>query len=1573
MKQVASYRVVHLSLSKLFRSARLRGDFGIELDTRSFRSLLLRQMGPDDRAMVRDDSPILDAMSRAASAIPYNAALRQLWLLTAPAGLDARERRRISLRGPEERDYYLKDILYIHLDRSGVSDTALRHLLRGLTLRLDDEAVTYTVFERSASQQREGELILIRQSLYALGSGLRSRIDCGMPPEISVKMSKYTAYRALMLTSGVCMDVDGLLDAHSVLVVDDPQLRDWAAFCKAHGLPAPQLAGDVATVSYRKDKTTAVTDVRYRVEKQRSAAKEKLFDGEGLVCTSLGRQMAAAVEVEGAQSFQIRMPFVKGVVHTVDLETIFRDLAGERYPALEIRDCFGVPHRVSEIRMILPTSMFKLHEKYKQVGAAHGMDGGTYYWQQFRAGEHCLVVSRCEEGFSAGRITASNYQFLSTLQEIDDSPSTTLHDRRMALAAPSVSAVWTAVQSQDAALLLRMLQSGDDLLDAAEAPALSAGRSDAAALLRACPALCRTAGLRDDKEDIARFCRTIAAGHLYYPGVMRYLSGDLFQLLLLLADRMYLADTPDAPLPTEWLVPWLAEASDLDGALCYAPGEPAAPAVMDRNPHLARNEHVLTETIAPGVLRERYLGHLRGIVMMQGGREVQRLAGADFDGDLVRLYYDPVYRLSAAPAAATLPLLIPSETEDEAPYTDAARMAFLRRAEGSRVGQISNAAFRTSLYAYGTRKMGTKRDGIAASREKAEAQMVELSCLVGLEIDSAKTGMRPVYDDSDLLISRKKKGDTTGLDFFLQCKDRLRNSGDKPKLAPLGAGCGRYSVPELLPYVFAPGRIEVDPKFVPDAWAKKCHDVLWETKRNGAFHRKDKLTAYHPDAVPLWQLLASPPSAAPLPSALRQAYLAARAVRTPWHTETEESRHVRGLRAHLGRSFGIDRGLQLCDRLLDTVFCFEDDTQPETLLFRLLPWHHYGSADLRRIRFNALAADYDIAYRVKEDDAFDRWCCRFDRVVTDSSLLAEILLTCPPSQAETAPFPPDGLTLPADVSMEEFLALHAALWDSRSIREMAMLAETLAHTPPKDRVPLLAAAELAEDATACRMAAQPDCAALCALLTVGTAPAAQVRRILRDCIGKQIGAPLRKSDAKKHAAAWDEVWALWQQLHMEDNIAAFADALLAPPVLDWIGCTDATERRLCLDGLLATLPQGDRLADALGAELLDMLAAPAEWRLLPDYLSAARATVKTVRERRARQQFLADADAAATQTASPRVRDFLDLTPDTPLAERIDRLRLAAQEIASHCVDDPDRMTDAAETAKRLAALETGHGAEEVEQGTRLFYALLRLSLAQLRQTDAIAALLAGAAGADSIAPAVLALLAAERDGIESVDDAASLEQLVLHAAPDTVCRMLARIPTLTRIADLPPDGACGFVDGQQGIELTRERGAVLAAPFRLKVETVVGGERPVDAAMLEAQVTFEGDPAALAALAPAVSLEMPEETARDGSLLWLYSVPFVITVKGAGETRVPLLHGALTHLRIPQTDGTDDPAYAALREPPLTLTLDIRPGRRGVPDLGVDSQNGKTMCQRPLGHLVWGYRMYARDREEAQDDRSNG
>ena len=149
MKQVASYRVVHLSLSKLFRSARLRGDFGIELDTRSFRSLLLRQMGPDDRAMVRDDSPILDAMSRAASAIPYNAALRQLWLLTAPAGLDAKERRRISLRGPEERDYYLKDILYIHLDRSGVSDTALRHLLRGLTLRLDDETVTYTVLSSS--------------------------------------------------------------------------------------------------------------------------------------------------------------------------------------------------------------------------------------------------------------------------------------------------------------------------------------------------------------------------------------------------------------------------------------------------------------------------------------------------------------------------------------------------------------------------------------------------------------------------------------------------------------------------------------------------------------------------------------------------------------------------------------------------------------------------------------------------------------------------------------------------------------------------------------------------------------------------------------------------------------------------------------------------------------------------------------------------------------------------------------------------------------------------------------------------------------------------------------------------------------------------------------------------------------------------------------------------------------------------------------------------------------------------------------------------------------------------------
>ena len=61
----------------------------------------------------------------------------------------------------------------------------------------------------------------------------------------------------------------------------------------------------------------------------------------------------AALE-SGHFSFQIRLPYIKGVVHTVDFHALFAELG-----VTEITDLFGVRHPVEQVDMILTRSMCK--------------------------------------------------------------------------------------------------------------------------------------------------------------------------------------------------------------------------------------------------------------------------------------------------------------------------------------------------------------------------------------------------------------------------------------------------------------------------------------------------------------------------------------------------------------------------------------------------------------------------------------------------------------------------------------------------------------------------------------------------------------------------------------------------------------------------------------------------------------------------------------------------------------------------------------------------------------------------------------------------------------------------------------------------------------------------------------------------------------------------------------------------------------------------------------------------------------------------------------------------------------
>ena len=173
-----------------------------------------------------------------------------------------------------------------------------------------------------------------------------------------------------------------------------------------------------------------------------------------------------------------------------------------------------------------------------------------------------------------------------------------------------------------------------------------------------------------------------------------------------------------------------------------------------RNPHIVKNEEVVvTPPYREAFIRRRYLSHLRGVVMVEPWSLIaERLGGADYDGDMVKVIREPVicesiashYKETANPfedrfaSRNNLPLLsIPTADPQLRNANDLhARFEAVKSTFSSRVGQISNAALDRSILAY-------DENADADIKEKCRQETETLAILTGLEIDSAKSGIKP--------------------------------------------------------------------------------------------------------------------------------------------------------------------------------------------------------------------------------------------------------------------------------------------------------------------------------------------------------------------------------------------------------------------------------------------------------------------------------------------------------------------------------------------------------------------------------------------------------------------------------------------------------------------------------------------------------------------------------------------------------------------------------------------------------------------------------------------------------------
>ncbi len=645
----------------------------------------------------------------------------------------------------------LSDVIF-YMDFSGIFGTgsSMRQLERqkkaeamfgpeGITLDFGSGPRTYLAFERSGNMSREARLSFLRADLCET---VRRRIMLDLKVG-RCQLSKLYAYNGLMLSGGTRIDAVDLTEPHRVIVVDNVIF---------------QTNSRVITVE--PDSEGAMRSY-HRVEKVMDFTVTR-FDGEGLV----SKQLAKKIDKQYCgkhihSSFQIRMPFVKGMVHKVDFKDFLKSGGCDT-----ITDIFGTRHPVDEVEMILTKSMFKGYGWLTENGKSW-----EDYLAAFRSYDHALYITNVNKP-KPEAYTTLNYQFLNTLSMTAeefrplDLPEGWEHspaEEPRAWITKATEQRYYDLCANPAGRIRYFTEQGTPL-----------GRA-----VKKNPLLAREPYCVKELSDAAdHVLREYEVGHLTVAGDNRYLSGDLLEFLAFLLVNPNLKKKS---VRTFWNVA-ITQHFVKNGF--YAPGavyECGDVCTLLRNPHIARNEEIqLKEYGKAHNMRKYYFGHLHGILMVDASMlAAERLGGADYDGDMVKTIADPLlnecvkrnYEFDSLDNRNNLPLLyIPAEEpviRDADNWHD--RFITVRDTFSSRVGQICNAAFNRSVIAY-------NENSTAMERKRCREETETLAILTGLEIDSAKSGIKPILSQ---YLGRGKQTRSP----FLEYKTILDEDGDNAKLA----------------------------------------------------------------------------------------------------------------------------------------------------------------------------------------------------------------------------------------------------------------------------------------------------------------------------------------------------------------------------------------------------------------------------------------------------------------------------------------------------------------------------------------------------------------------------------------------------------------------------------------------------------------------------------------------------------------------------------------------------------------------------------------------------------------------
>ena len=644
-----------------------------------------------------------------------------------------------------------------------------------------DMPVHMVAFDKSGNMSRKSRISFIDATYY---DALNDRLNLGMDfSQIEVQESKYYAYRGLYLSSSKRIENQDFDITPETLVVIQDERKD------------PKNP-DKSITGYNYEKTTYISakenlnntgkngkvwDIDDQGEKK-VLYVDKPFDGVGFIAPSYGALINASLGIEGATSFQIRLPFVKGMLHQVDVHGFLDEYNIERSEdAHTYIDAFGIKRDLGKARIFITESMFKAKKwilEYLKNSGKEDMDPMAFYCEMLKKYDHALYVSGTNLPYGHSKYVHLSYQTINTLNFTKEQFERILDRHKYFIKNP-----------------IEYLNT----FDIEERSDIDSMDSDEGKIDYHIPnwrrALNENEQLSDDiyikhelKNTQKGLLTKLATGKILVEGQTRYLCRDLLPLLVSLIEnppnfypkylyfRFYLpTDGNDAN----------ADKLGLGFNSYYA---------FFRNPHLSRNEQYIMRRFCDTdevtykstyigkddykyymysrEIYDKYFGSLTGIVMVPRHSVLPLcLGGADFDGDLVSIVYNQdvvdavasgVFvkaktKLFGEVQMRNLPVIeIPSTLSEKTSIKEHVPYEHIKNTFSNRIGQISDAAISIGQMEYGhvlieDSQSKTEAREQSVDNESKEEKYSKPSCamctiLTGLEIDAAKNGEHPNLD-----------------------------------------------------------------------------------------------------------------------------------------------------------------------------------------------------------------------------------------------------------------------------------------------------------------------------------------------------------------------------------------------------------------------------------------------------------------------------------------------------------------------------------------------------------------------------------------------------------------------------------------------------------------------------------------------------------------------------------------------------------------------------------------------------------------------------------------------------------